>query len=171
MPLAGCWLITLEPMGDERGWFARSFCRNEFARRGIDMEVVQANTSFNRLAGTLRGMHYQVAPHAERKLVRCARGAVFDVAVDLRAGSGTHCQWFATELTSENGRLLFLPEGVAHGFQTLVDDSEMSYLMSAEYHAAAARGVRWDDPAFGIPWPAAERVISERDRGYADYRP
>lgn len=169
--LEGAWVVHLEPVSDERGWFARTFCLEEFAGHGIEMRVAQANASFNARPGTLRGMHYQAEPHAERKLIRCTRGAVYDVLVDLRPVSPTFCRWFATELAADNARMVFVPAGVAHGFQTLVRDSEVAYLMSDEYVAAAARGVRWNDPAFGIEWPDAERVISGRDRAHPDFGP
>jgi dTDP-4-dehydrorhamnose 3,5-epimerase len=170
-PLAGAFVIELDLLADERGHFARTFDAQEFARHGLDPAVVQCNTSFNSRAGTLRGMHYQADPDGEAKLVRCTRGAVFDVIVDLRPGSGTHCRWFGTELTADNGRMLYVPVGFAHGFQTLADESEVSYQMSHHYVAEQARGVRWDDPAFGIEWPPADRTISDRDRQYPDYRP
>jgi dTDP-4-dehydrorhamnose 3,5-epimerase len=171
-PLAGAWIVDLDRREDERGFFARTFDRDELAVRGMDPTVAQCNTSYNARAGTLRGMHFQAAPHEEPKLVRCTRGAIFDVAVDLRLGSPTHCEWFATELSQDNGRALYVPSGMAHGFQTLVDASEVLYMMGHEYVADAARGVRWDDPAFGIEWPPADkRTISERDRTYPDYAP
>lgn len=169
--LEDAWVVHLEPISDARGWFARTFCLSEFAAHGIDMRVVQANASFNARPGTLRGMHYQAESHGERKLIRCTRGAVYDVLVDLRPVSPTYRCWFATELTVGNDRMVFAPAGVAHGFQTLVQDSEVAYLMSDEYVAAAVRGVRWDDPAFGIEWPPGERVISQRDRAHPDFEP
>ena len=171
-PLSGASLIELDPVRDERGWFARTFDAEEFRERGLDPDVVQCSTSFNERAGTLRGMHYQEEPHGEPKLVRCTRGAIYDVIVDLRPDSPTYCEWFGTELTAENMRMLYIPVGVAHGFQTLVESSEVHYQMGHEYVPEAARGVRWDDPAFGIQWPATERrLISERDSGYRDFRP
>jgi dTDP-4-dehydrorhamnose 3,5-epimerase len=170
--LPGASLIELEPIRDERGWFARTFDAEAFRERGLDPAVVQCNASFNERAGTLRGMHYQEQPHGEPKLVRCTRGAVFDVIVDLRPESPTYCCWFGTDLTVENGRMLYIPVGVAHGFQTLAEGSEVHYQMGHEYVAEAARGVRWDDPAFGIEWPPAERrLISDRDSAYPDFRP
>jgi dTDP-4-dehydrorhamnose 3,5-epimerase len=165
-PLAGAWLIDLERHEDERGYFARAWCEHEFAAHGIPMRVAQCNVSFNRRRGTLRGMHYQAAPHAEAKIVRCPRGAIYDVILDLRPGSPTFRKWFAAELTAENQRMMFVPEGFAHGLQTLVDDTEVFYLMSEFFHPDAARGVRWDDPAFGIEWPIADPVLSERDRNF-----
>lgn len=169
----GSWVVDLERFEDQRGWFARTFCRDELASRGIEFEVVQANTSFNERPGTLRGLHYQEEPHAETKVVRCTRGAIWDVIVDIRPRSPTFLRWHAEELTADSGRSLLIPEGVAHGFQTLVAASEVEYLMSHRYVAAAARGVRWDDPAFGIGWPQAPdgRVISERDTSFPDFAP
>jgi dTDP-4-dehydrorhamnose 3,5-epimerase len=171
-PLAGVWVIEPERQADARGFFARTFDRAQWVARGLDPTVVQCNTSFNARAGTLRGLHFQAAPHGEPKLVRCTRGAIFDVAVDLRPDSPTHRGWFGVELTAEEGRALYVPVGCAHGFQTLVDDSEVLYMMGHEYVPEAARGVRWDDPAFGIEWPAPPpggRTISPRDAAYADY--
>ena len=166
-PLAGAYLIELEQLDDERGFFARSFCQNEFKAHGLDPVVAQCNVSFNRRRGTLRGLHYQAAPHAEAKLVRCTRGAVWDVIVDLRKGSLTVRQWHAAELTAENRRALYVPAGFAHGFQTLADDTEVLYQMSEFYHPESARGVRWDDPALGIDWPVPDPILSNRDRSYA----
>ncbi|MDP2709978.1 MAG: dTDP-4-dehydrorhamnose 3,5-epimerase [Solirubrobacteraceae bacterium] len=169
-PLAGAWLIEPDRIEDDRGFFARTYDREQFAARGIDPAVVQCNTSFNARAATLRGMHFQAPPHAEPKLVRCTRGAIFDVIVDLRPASPTHRAWFGTELTERNGHALHVPAGLAHGFQTLDDDSEVLYMMGHEHVPGAAMGVRWDDPAFAIQWPGvAERIMSERDRGYPDY--
>jgi dTDP-4-dehydrorhamnose 3,5-epimerase len=171
-PLRGVWLIETDRLVDQRGWFARTFDADEFRQRGLDPTVAQCNASFNAHAGTLRGMHHQAEPHGEPKLVRCVRGAIFDVAVDLRAESATYCGWYGVELSSSNGRLLFIPAGLAHGFQTLTDDCEVLYQMGHRYVPEAARGVRWDDPAFAIDWPAApgERILSERDRGYPDFK-
>jgi dTDP-4-dehydrorhamnose 3,5-epimerase len=168
-PLAGAWVMELEPSRDERGFFARTFDAKEFRRRGLEPAVVQCNVSYNEQAGTLRGMHYQADPDGECKLVRCTRGAIYDVIVDLRPDSATYCRWFAIDLTADNDRLLYVPKGVAHGFQTLADRSEVAYQMSHEYVPEKACGVRWDDPAFGIEWPEAERTISDRDRGYPDF--
>ncbi len=170
-PLPGVWLIEPERIGDERGWFARTFDAEEFRARGMNPEVVQCNASFNARRDTLRGMHYQAAPHAESKLVRCVRGAIFDVAVDLRPGSETHCQWHGVELTAENGHSLYIPAGLAHGFQTLTDGCEVLYQMGHHYVPDAARGVRCDDPAFGIRWPVppGERIVSERDRSFPSW--
>ncbi len=170
-PLAGAWVIELDELGDERGWFARTFDAEEFRARGLNPDVVQCNASFNARRGTLRGMHYQAEPHGESKVVRCVRGAIFDVAVDLRADSATRCRWHAIELSADNHIAYYLPEGLAHGFQTLTDDTEVLYQMGYPYVPEAARGVRWDDPAFAIEWPAsdAERIIAEKDRSYPDF--
>ena len=162
--LSGVWLVDLERREDERGFFARSWCQSEFERHGLNPRLVQCNVSFNRKRGTLRGMHYQVAPHAEAKLVRCTRGAIFDVAVDLRPESPTYRHWVGVELTAENGRALYIAEGFAHGFQTLADDSEVFYQMSEFFHPECARGLRWNDPAFGISWPSPNPIISDRDQ-------
>jgi dTDP-4-dehydrorhamnose 3,5-epimerase len=169
--VAGVYLIEPEPVADERGFFARTWCREEFAANGLNPELAQANISFNARKGTLRGMHYQADPHAEAKLVRCTRGAIFDVAVDLRLGSPTYRSWFGAELSDANRAMLYVPEGCAHGFLTLDDATEVAYQMSAPYAPAAAQGVRWDDPAFGIQWPGEVLVINERDRSYPDVDP
>jgi dTDP-4-dehydrorhamnose 3,5-epimerase len=167
--LPGVFVIDLERIEDERGFFARSWDAEEFVRHGLDARLVACNISYNKRRGTLRGMHFQSAPHGECKLVRCTRGALYDVAVDLRPSSVGFCRWVAVELTADNRRMLFVPPDVAHGFQTLSDDSEVFYQMSCPYEPTAARGVRWDDPAFGIRWPDAERVITARDRAFADF--
>ena len=164
--LDGAFVVEPEPVRDDRGFFARSFCQNEFRARGLDPAVAQCNISFNSRRGTLRGLHFQVKPHEEAKLVRCTRGAIWDVIVDLREVSPTRYQWFSVDLSADNHRALYVPPGFAHGFQTLVDDSEVLYLMSEFYHPESARGLRWDDPAFGISWPYADPVISSRDRSY-----
>lgn len=165
-PLTDAWLVELDKIEDERGYFARSWCAREFAAQGLEASLVQCSTSFNATRGTLRGLHYQAAPHAETKLVRCTRGAVFDVIADLRPASPTFLRWFGAELTADNGRMLYIPRGFAHGFQTLAADSEVFYQMSDWYEPAAARGVRWDDPLLGVRWPLAVSVISAKDRGY-----
>ncbi|MEJ7893315.1 MAG: dTDP-4-dehydrorhamnose 3,5-epimerase family protein [Solirubrobacteraceae bacterium] len=170
-PLAGAWVVELARLEDERGHFARTFDGAIFEAHAMDGRVSQMNTSFNRRAGTLRGLHFQAEPQGEAKLVRVTRGAVFDVIVDLRDGSATRHAWFGLELTAQNDRSLFVPAGFAHGFQTLAGDTEVLYVMSAPYVAEAARGVRWDDPAFAITWPPAPaggRTISARDAGYPD---
>ena len=166
LPIAGGFLIRPDPVHDERGLFARVWCAEEFAKHGITTLPVQSNTGFSPRAGTLRGLHYQVAPALEAKLVRCTRGAVFDVIVDLRADSPTRGQWFGTELTAENRHGLYVPPLCAHGYLTLCPDTELEYLATAPYFPAAARGLRYDDPAVGIRWPAPVTVISERDRGW-----
>jgi dTDP-4-dehydrorhamnose 3,5-epimerase len=171
-PLPGAWTIELDLLGDQRGWFARTFDADEFAKHGLDPTIVQCNASFNAKRSTLRGMHYQADPHGESKLVRCVRGAIFDVAVDLRADSPTYCRWHGVELSAESRRALFVPAGLAHGFQTLTDDCEVHYQMGHRYVPEASRGVRWDDPAFAIEWPPAPpggRTISDRDRSYPDF--
>jgi dTDP-4-dehydrorhamnose 3,5-epimerase len=172
-PLPGAWVVEVEPARDERGSFARTFDAREFADRGLSAAVAQCSTSFNHRAGTLRGLQYQAAPHGESKLVRCTAGAVFDVLVALRAGSPTHGRWHAVELSSGDQRAVYVPRGVAHGFQTLVDGCELLYMIDTPYVPEAARGVRWDDPAFAIEWPEppGERIISERDRSFPDYAP
>jgi dTDP-4-dehydrorhamnose 3,5-epimerase len=172
-PLAGVWVIEPARLADERGWFARTFDVEEFRARGLDPTVAQCNASFNARAGTLRGMHYQAEPHSESKLVRCTRGAIFDVAVDLRPDSSTLCAWHGVELSAENGRALYIPADLAHGFQTLADQSEVSYQMGHRYVPDAVRGVRYDDPAFAIRWPAHEGplIISERDASFPDFSP
>jgi dTDP-4-dehydrorhamnose 3,5-epimerase len=171
-PLPGCWVVELERLEDERGWFARTFDAEEFRRRGLDATVAQCNASFNPCQDTIRGLHYQAEPHGESKLVRCVRGEIFDVAVDLRMGSESYCRWFATELSAENGRMLFIPAGLAHGFQTLSVNCEVLYQMGSAYVPGAARGVRWDDPAFGVKWPPATAglTISAKDRAYPDFQ-
>ncbi len=170
--LAGAWVVEPEPLADARGFFARTFDAAEFARRGLRSAFPQCSVSYNAAAGTLRGLHYQAAPHGEAKLVRCTAGAIYDVIVDLRPGSPTRGRWAAVELTAANRRALYVPEGFAHGFQTLADGSEVFYQISAPFVAEAARGVRWDDAAFGVVWPAAERrVMSDRDRDHPDWTP
>jgi dTDP-4-dehydrorhamnose 3,5-epimerase len=163
-------VIELEQLDDERGWFARSFDPEEFQAHGLEPTVAQCNVSFNARRGTLRGMHYQAEPHGESKLVRCVRGAIFDVAVDLRGDAPTRCRWHGVELTAENRLAYYIPAGFAHGFQTLTDDCEVLYQMGHRYVPEASRGVRFDDPAFGIEWPAVdgERTVSEKDMAYPD---
>jgi dTDP-4-dehydrorhamnose 3,5-epimerase len=167
--IPGVFLIEPERHSDERGYFARIWCREEFFQAGLNAEWVQCNVSFNHRRGTLRGLHYQAAPHQEIKLVRCTRGAVFDVVVDLRPGSRTYRQSTSIELSAANGRALYIPEGCAHGFQTLADNTEVFYQMGAPFEAGAGRGVRWNDPAFAISWPMKPTVMSERDQAYADF--
>jgi dTDP-4-dehydrorhamnose 3,5-epimerase len=167
--VAGSWIIDLEPRRDERGYFARTWCEQEFAAHGLSTRIAQVNTAVSMRRGTLRGMHFQDAPHAEVKVIRCTRGAVFDVVIDLRPDSSTHRRWMAAELTAENSRMLYAPEGCAHGYLTLSDDCELMYFTSHPYAASAARGVRYDDPAFAIRWPGPASVISDQDRGWPAY--
>jgi dTDP-4-dehydrorhamnose 3,5-epimerase len=169
--LKGAFVIDLERSEDERGFFARSWCQREFEAHGLNPRIAQCSVSRNRLKGTLRGMHYQAAPHEEAKLVRCTRGAIYDAIIDLRPGSQTFKQYFSAVLTDDNGRSLYVPEGCAHGFLTLVDDCEIFYQISENYEPSAARGVRWDDRAFAIAWPETVKVISDRDRTYPDFQP
>jgi dTDP-4-dehydrorhamnose 3,5-epimerase len=163
-PIPGVLLVEPERHVDGRGHFARVWCRDEFGAQGLDASVAQINTGFSHRAGTLRGMHYQAAPHAENKFVRCTRGALYDVALDLRRESPTFKAWFGVELRADDGRMLWIPEGCAHGYQTLADDTELTYLTSTAYEPTSARGVRHDDPAFDIRWPHEVRVISDADR-------
>ncbi len=165
--LSGAYVVEMTPLRDDRGFFARTFCSQEFAERGLNPNVAQCNASFNRKRGTLRGMHFQAEPHAEAKVVRCTQGVAWDVIVDLRAGSPTYRKWFGIELSAGARNALYIPEGFAHGFQTLTDDTEILYMMSESYYPESARGVRWDDPAFGIDWPIANPTMSERDRAYS----
>lgn len=167
--LQGAFLLELEKFEDERGYFARSWSDTEFLDRGLDARIAQCSVSFNRKKGTVRGMHFQIAPHAESKLVRCTRGGLFDVMIDLRQDSPTFKQWIGAELTPDNGMMMYLPKGFAHGFQTLADNTEIFYQISAPYVPEAARGVRWDDPTFDIEWPLPVSVINSRDGCYADF--
>jgi dTDP-4-dehydrorhamnose 3,5-epimerase len=167
--LPGVFEIRIERVTDERGFFARSWCREEFEAHGLNPSLVQCNISVSKRKGTLRGVHYQAAPHWEAKLVRCTRGAIYDVAVDLRPESPTYKQWAAIVLTADDRNMAFIPEGCAHGFLTLDDETEVFYQMSEFYNAGSARGVRWDDPAFRIQWPAKVEVISERDGAYPNF--
>lgn len=170
--LPGAFVIDLDRVNDERGFFARAWSQDEFRNHGLTHRVVQANVAYNDRRGTLRGMHYQAAPHEEAKLIRCTRGSLYDVIIDLRPGSPTYRRWTGVELTAGDGRMFYVPEGFAHGYQTLEDDTEVYYLVSEPYAPQAERGVRWDDPAFAIDWPAAEqRIISEKDRGWPDHPP
>jgi len=170
LPLSGAFLIELQLISDERGFFARTWCTEEFERLGLNPKLVQCSISWNARRGTLRGLHYQTEPYAEAKLIRCCSGAIYDVIVDLRPASPTYGKWIAAELTSENRRMLYVPEGFAHGFQTLIDDTEISYQISASYQPDHARGVRWNDPAFGIEWPISHPILSARDRAFADHK-
>jgi len=168
-PLAGAYLIEPEPMSDARGFFARSYCEREFASHGIRGRPVQCNISYNIKRSTLRGMHFQRPPHAEAKLVRCTAGGIYDVIIDLRRDSPTFRQWAGFELTSGNRNALYIPEGFAHGFQTLADDAEVFYQMFSLFEPDSAGGVRWNDPAFGIVWPLANPIMSDKDRTFPDF--
>jgi dTDP-4-dehydrorhamnose 3,5-epimerase len=168
--LEGAFIIEPERLEDERGFFARTWCQREFEAHGLTARMAQCSISFNQKRGTLRGIHYQAAPHEEVKVVRCTMGAIYDVIIDLRKNSPTFRQWVSLELTAENRMALYIPEGFAHGFQTLEDNAEVFYQMSEFYHPEASMGVRWDDPAFNIRWPQADhRIISQADREYGDF--
>jgi dTDP-4-dehydrorhamnose 3,5-epimerase len=167
--LKGAYIIELEPIEDNRGFFARSFCQKEFRLHGINMNSVQCNISYNKKKGTLRGMHYQAAPYEEAKLVRCTMGAIYDVIIDIRRKSETFGQWISVELTAKNRKMIYIPEGFAHGFLTLEDNTEVFYQMSEFYMPDHARGIRWNDSAFGIPWPIHAEIISKQDQSYPDF--
>ena len=169
--IRGAFVIDLERMQDDRGFFARTWCHREFEAQGLEARLAQCSTSFNLRQGTLRGMHFQADPKPEAKLVRCTRGALYDVVLDLRRGSPTYTRWAAVELSAHNGLQLYIPPGCAHGFQTLEDETEALYLISEFYAPELARGVRWNDPAFGIQWPLANPILSLRDLGYPDFAP
>ena len=162
-PIKDAWVVTLYPYSDERGYFARAFCREEFEAHGIDPAVAQVNTVFSIRKGTLRGLHYQTEPHAETKFVRCIRGAIYDMMVDMRPGSPTYLQHFGTELSAENRRMTFVPENVAHGYLTLAPDTEACYMVGAPYAADYELGIRYNDPALGIDWPIPVEVVSDKD--------
>lgn len=168
--LPGAFIIDIEPHNDERGFFARSWCAEEFEKLGLNPRLSQCNISFNKKLGTLRGMHYQAVPFPEAKLVRCTMGAIYDVIIDLRVDSPTFRQWFAVELTAENRRAIYVPENFAHGFQTLIDNAEVFYQMSEFFHPEYARGIRWDDTAFGIEWPIPHPILSEKDLDFPLWR-
>lgn len=170
-PLAGCFFAESQPQIDERGFFARVFCRQEFAAQGLHNDFPQCNISFNRRRGTVRGMHYQETPMEEVKIVRCTMGAIYDVVIDLRRESATYLQWHSVELTAENRLMLYIPIGFAHGFQTLCDATEVYYQMGQSFSPKHARGIRHDDPAFSLHWPEPVTVLSPKDAGYPDYRP
>jgi dTDP-4-dehydrorhamnose 3,5-epimerase len=171
MNIKGVYIIEPEPLTDERGFFARSFCTTEFKDNGLDHTLVQCNISFNRKKGTLRGMHYQSAPFEEAKIVSCPKGVIYDVVLDLRKDSKTYCQWIVSDLSDKNFKMMYIPKGCAHGFQTLEDDTTVYYQMTEVYHPECARGVRWDDPAFGIVWPfSAGAIISKKDKNYSFLR-
>lgn len=170
-PLADLAVVEPEPVEDARGFFARTYCSEAFRERGMQRYFPQCNTSFNLRKGTIRGLHFQKTPHEEAKLVRCVRGSIFDVAVDLRRHSPTFLRWFGVELNQDNRRALYVPRGFAHGFQTLSDASEVLYMMGEKYRAEAAAGVRWNDPVFDIRWPVEAAVLSPKDQSYADFSP
>jgi dTDP-4-dehydrorhamnose 3,5-epimerase len=170
-PLAGAYLVEIAKIGDERGFFGRSWCQREMAEHGLDSAIAQINTSFSRHRGTLRGLHFQVAPYQESKLIRCTRGAIFDVIVDLRPHSATRGQWYGAELTADNHLALYSPKGFAQGFITLQDDTEITYIASEPYAPGKDRGVRWDDPQFGIRWPLQPLAMSDKDRQWPDFTP
>jgi dTDP-4-dehydrorhamnose 3,5-epimerase len=167
--LKGAYEVRFKKFEDERGYFSRAWCSEEFRQHGLVPQMLQLNTGFSRLQGTLRGLHYQLAPHAEAKFVRCTRGAIFDVIIDIRPGSATAGQWHGRELTADNNLMLYAPQGFAHGYQSLADDTEMYYLTSAIYAPAAARGLRYDDPTFGIKWPLPVSAISDADQKWPHY--
>lgn len=170
--IAGVWVVEADVFADDRGAFARAWMPEDFAARGLETTVVQCSLTTNVRRGTLRGLHFQASPYEEAKFVRAVRGAIFDVAVDLRPGSPTYCRWTGHELSAANRRALYLPAGVAHGYQTLEDDSDVLYFVSAPYMPTHQRGVRWNDPAFGVRWPIdPPAVMHPRDAGYPDYRP
>ena len=167
--LKGAFIVDILRLEDERGFFGRSWCRDEFVEHGLNDQLTQCNISFNKKQGTLRGIHYQVAPHEEAKLVRCTMGEIYDVIIDLRPTSPTFTNWIAMELTAENRRSLYVPEGFAHGFQTLTDNAEVFYQMSETHHPESARGIRWNDPMFNVSWPINTIVISEKDNNYPNW--
>lgn len=169
--LKGAYVIELERIEDDRGVFARTWCQEEFASHGLSTTLAQCNISYSHKRGTLRGMHFQTAPHAEVKLVRCTVGAIFDVIVDLRPSSSAYTKYFSVVLSSANRHMLYIPEGMAHGYQTLEDSTEVFYQMSHRYEGSSAGGVRWNDPQFGIAWPPDTRIIAERDQQYPDFIP
>jgi dTDP-4-dehydrorhamnose 3,5-epimerase len=169
--LRGAFVVEPDPLADERGLFARTFCKQEFAAHNLQTEFVQCNISFNKHKGTLRGMHYQSAPYQEAKLVRCTSGAIYDVIIDLRPDSATYTQWISVELSAENRKMLYVPEDFAHGFLTLADNTEIFYQMGEFYTPEAACGLRWNDPALNIHWPANVTAISPKDQDYPDFHP
>ena len=169
-PLEGAYLVDLERHEDERGYLARTWCRKEFEARGLNTGLVQCSQSYSRRRGTLRGLHWQVAPHAEAKLVRCVRGALWDVIVDLRSESTSYGRHFGARLDAGSGRALYVPEGLAHGYVTLEDHTEVFYQMSEYYHPESARGIRWNDPSFSIEWPVRDPILHPRDAAYPDFR-
>ncbi|MCX5815853.1 MAG: dTDP-4-dehydrorhamnose 3,5-epimerase [Proteobacteria bacterium] len=168
--LKGAFIIELDRIEDERGFFARSFCQKEFVRYGLETNVSQCNISFNKMKGTIRGMHFQRKPKGEPKLVRCTAGRIYDIIIDLRRDSRTYCEWEAVELTADNRKALYIPKGFAHGFQTLEDNTEVFYQMYEFYYPEYSSGARWNDPKFSIKWPLPPVEISEKDSGYPDYK-
>ncbi|HEY0322877.1 MAG TPA: dTDP-4-dehydrorhamnose 3,5-epimerase [Pyrinomonadaceae bacterium] len=168
--LKGAYIVEMEPHGDERGFFARTWCRQEFEVHGLNPQLAQCSTSFNKRRGTLRGLHYQADPYQEAKLVRCTRGSIYDLIVDIRPGSETFKKWLSVELSAEDLLMLYVPEGFAHGFQTLEDDTEVFYQISEFYHPECSRGISWNDPAFDFRWPIQERIMSERDQRFPDFK-
>ena len=168
--MEGAYVIDIEKHEDQRGFFSRSFCKHEFTRMELETNIVQCNISFNTMKGTIRGMHYQASPHQEAKLVSCIKGRVYDVIVDLRSESPTYCQWQKVELDADDFRMIYVPDGCAHGFQTLKDNSAVFYQMFEYFHKESGRGVRWDDNAFGINWPLPVKIITERDCTYSDFK-
>jgi dTDP-4-dehydrorhamnose 3,5-epimerase len=165
----GLYYVDIDRLEDDRGFFGRAFCRQEFKEKGLESEVCQANISYNQSAGTLRGMHYQKPPYQESKFIRCIRGSIYDVAIDLRKNSPTYCHWFGIELSDENRTALFVPKDFAHGFLTLTDDTEVIYMVSQSYAPNAEAGVRWDDPFFGISWPVNPSLVSSKDAQWPDF--
>ena len=171
LPLSGAYLLEIQPLSDDRGFFARTWCSDEARELGLSVDFVQCSLSYNARKGTLRGMHYQAQPHAETRLVRCTAGAIYDVLLDLRSDSPTFCKWLAIELSAESRRSVYIPTGFAHGFQSLSDHSEVFYQISEPYHPDCARGVRWNDKAFAFEWPLEAIILSERDRSFPDFLP
>ena len=167
--LKGAYVVELDPIQDVRGYFARSFCVEEFKMYGLNEHIVQCNISCNKAKGTLRGMHFQMAPHEEAKLVSCTRGAMYDVIIDLRKESPTYMEWFSLELSEANKNMIYIPEGFAHGFQTLEDNTSVFYQMTEFYHPECARGIRCNDPAFNIDWPVSDLMVSEKDQSYPGF--
>ena len=168
--IKGVYIIEPEFLTDERGFFTRSFCKEEFRNYGIDADIVQCNISYNKKKGTLRGMHFQVPPFEEVKIVSCTKGSIYDVVVDLRRDSSTYCQWHSEELSADSYRMIYIPKGCAHGFQTLEDNCIVYYQMGEYYHSECAMGIRWNDPSIGIVWPLPTMIISEKDRNYGDLK-
>jgi dTDP-4-dehydrorhamnose 3,5-epimerase len=168
--IKGVYIIEPELLTDERGFFARSFCKEEFQKYGLEMDIVQCNISYNAKKGTLRGIHYQIPPFEEAKIVSCTKGSIYDVVVDLRRDSSTYCLWHPEKLSADSYRMLYIPKGCAHGFQTLEDNCIVYYQMGAYYHSECAVGIRWNDPAIDIVWPIPAGVISEKDKNYGDFK-